>query len=132
MHAGLCYNAVEMRLRFVNTTLLTLLGVLTLSGLWGLVFTLDGWAFEVHRWAGWALLALLPWKALVAWRSLRRGFEARFDRSAMLVISLTMAGLLVLVLGFSLMWAWRLGPALIGAAGYFDTAISWHWMLALG
>jgi hypothetical protein len=120
-----------MLLRFTNTTLLALLVVLTLTGLWGLAFTLQGWAFEVHRAAGWAVVALAPWKILVSWRSLRRGLDWRFDRSWVVAISLVLAALVLLVLGLGLMWTWRVGPQLLSVAGYADTAISWHWMLAL-
>lgn len=105
---------------------------LTLTGLWGLFFTLHGWVNHVHRAAAWGLVALLPWKAFIAWRSLRRGPGPRFDRSVMLAVSLTLAALLILVMGFGLLWTWRLGPELYWVAGYGDTAVSWHWMLALG
>jgi DMSO/TMAO reductase YedYZ molybdopterin-dependent catalytic subunit len=86
----------------------------------------------VHRAASWALIALLPWKALIAVRSLRRGVDRRFNRSVMLGVSLLLAALAVTVLVLGLLWTWRLGPALIAIAGYADTAVSWHWMLALG
>jgi DMSO/TMAO reductase YedYZ molybdopterin-dependent catalytic subunit len=121
-----------MLIRFTNTTLLALLIALTLTGLWGLAFTLHGWLYELHRIAGWAILALLPWKAFIAWRSLRRGFDRRFNRSVMLGVSLLLAALAVIVLATGLLWTWRLGPELIWVLGYGDTAISWHWMLALG
>ncbi len=120
-----------MLLRFTNGALLTLLIVLTLTGLWGLAFTLQGWVFEVHRAAAWAVVGLVPWKVLIAARSLRRGLGWRFDRSWGVAISLVLAALAVLVLGLGLLWTWRLGPLLIDVAGYRDTAVSWHWMLAL-
>lgn len=121
-----------MLVRFTNTVLLALLITLTLTGLWGLAFTLHGWVNHVHRAAAWGLVALLPWKAFIAWRSLRRGPDRRFDRSVMLAVSLTLAALLIAVMGFGLLWTWRLGPDLYWVAGYGDTAVSWHWMLALG
>jgi DMSO/TMAO reductase YedYZ molybdopterin-dependent catalytic subunit len=120
-----------MLLRFTNGALLVLLVILTLTGLWGLAFTLQGWLFEVHRAAAWAVFALVPWKALIALRSLRRGVDWRFDRSWGIVISVVLAVLAVLVLSLGLLWTWRLGPPLIDIAGYRDTAVSWHWMLAL-
>jgi DMSO/TMAO reductase YedYZ molybdopterin-dependent catalytic subunit len=121
-----------MLVRYTNTVLLALLVALTLSGLWGLAFTLHGWLYDLHRAAAWALVALLPWKALIAWRSLRRGFDRRFNRSVMLGVSLLLATLFVVVLASGLAWTWRIGPRLYGVAGYVDTAISWHWMIALG
>jgi len=121
-----------MLVRFTNTTLLGLILALTLTGLWGLAFTLHGWLYDVHRVAGWAVLALVPWKSFIAWRSLRRGPDRRFNRSVMLVVSLLLAALALIVLATGLLWTWRLGPELYWVLGYADTAISWHWMLALG
>jgi DMSO/TMAO reductase YedYZ molybdopterin-dependent catalytic subunit len=121
-----------MLLRFTNGALFALLVVLSLTGLWGLALTLHGWTFEVHRAAAWAVLALIPWKVLIALRSLRRGYSWRFDRSWGIVISLVLAAVAILVLALGLLWTWRLGPPLIDVAGYRDTAVSWHWMLALG
>src|SRR6188474_1855005 len=106
-----------MLLRFTNGALLALLILLTLTGLWGLAFTLQGWVFEVHRAAAWAIFALVPWKVLIALRSLRRGFDWRFDRSWGVVISLVLATLGVLVLALGLLWTWRLGPPVIDVAG---------------
>ena len=120
-----------MLVRYTNNALLALLMVLTLSGLWGLAFNLQGWLFEIHRGAAWALIALIPWKALISIRSLRRGLDWRFDRSWGIVLSLLLAALALLVLAFGLLWTWRLGPPLFDLAGYRDTAVSWHWMIAL-
>jgi DMSO/TMAO reductase YedYZ molybdopterin-dependent catalytic subunit len=50
----------------------------------------------------------------------------------MLAVSLILAALVVSVLAFGVMWAWRLGPDQLGVAGYADAVISWHWMVALG
>jgi hypothetical protein len=116
-----------MFLRFTNATLLTLLVILTLTGLYGLMWPWPNWMFEVHRISGWAVIALSPWKALIALRSLRRGLDWRFSRSGVIVVSLFLAALVLLVLSLSLMWAWRVGPY----APFWQTAISWHWMLAL-
>jgi DMSO/TMAO reductase YedYZ molybdopterin-dependent catalytic subunit len=120
-----------MLLRFTNGAILGLIIILTLTGLWGLALTLHGWLFEVHRMAGWALLALVPWKAVISWRSLRRGVGRHFDRNLVLALSLLLTALASVVWVLAVMWAWRLGPELIWVAGYADTAVSWHWMLAL-
>src|SRR5260221_8496742 len=120
-----------MLLRFTNTALLALVVVLTFTGLWGLAFTLQGWVFEAHRIAGWAVIALIPWKTIISIRSLRRGLDFRFDRSWMIGISLLLAALTLGVLGLGLGWTWRIGPELLWLGSYGDTLISWHWMLAL-
>src|SRR5262245_24582065 len=120
-----------MFLRFTNTALLALIVVLTLSGLWGIAFTFQGWVFDAHRIAGWALIALIPWKIAVSARSLRRGLDRRFDRSWMIGLSLLLASLALGVLALGLGWTWRIGPELLWLGSYADTLVSWHWMLAL-
>ena len=117
-----------MTLRFVNTTILILIILLTITGVYGLVWTLNGWLFEAHRAAGWALIALIPWKAVISWRSLKRGLGSSFDRSVVVVVSVALATITFIVLGLGLGWAWRLGP---GELWLRQTAISWHWLLAL-
>lgn len=121
-----------MFLRFTNTLILALVSALTLTGLYGLMWPQPAWMYEVHRIGGWALLALAPFKAIVSWRSLKRGIGARFDRNVMLAVSLVLAMLVGTVLIFGLLWAWRLGPEVVWVGGYGDAVISWHWMLALG
>ncbi|MGH2523368.1 MAG: molybdopterin-dependent oxidoreductase, partial [Anaerolineales bacterium] len=119
-------------LRFINTLLLVLVLLLTLTGVYGLSWPMPGWMFDLHRGSGWALIALIPWKSIISWRSLKRGLGRRFDRGVMILLSVALAALTLLVLGLGLMWAWRLGPELLWLGAYADTAISWHWMLALG
>lgn len=120
-----------MVLRFTNTAILALIGILTLTGLYGLVLSLQGWAFELHRWSGWALVLLVPWKAMISARSLRRGPGPTFNRSFGLVASLFLTTLIVLVAGLGLLWMWRAGPKLLTLFGWRDTLISWHWMIGL-
>lgn len=118
-----------MSLRFVNTRLFAAILTLTITGALVLVFPLGGWLFTVHRIAGWALVVLTPWKAVISWRSLRRGPGSRFDRSWGLLASLLLSGLTVLVTAFGFGWMWGIGPRLLRALGYTDTLISWHWIL---
>jgi len=121
-----------MSVRFTNTLLLALVALLTLTGLYGLVWPFPGWMFEVHRAAGWALIALIPWKMVISLRSLGRGLQPRFDRSVVVAVSILLAAATLFVLALGVMWAWRIGPSLFWLGGYADTAISWHWMIALG
>ena len=120
-----------MVLRFTNTAILALISFLTLTGLYGLVFSLQGWAFELHRWAGWALIVLVPWKAAISASSLRRGPGMSFDRSFGIGASLGLTALIILVGVLGLMWMWRTGPVRISILGWSDTLISWHWMVGL-
>jgi hypothetical protein len=118
-----------MLLRFTNTAILVLLALLTLTGVYGLFFTFNGWVFDVHRIGGWALIALLPWKVGISLKSLRRGLDRRFDRSIGIGLSLLLAALAVAALTLALMWVWQVGPRHWPLG---QTAVSWHWMLALG
>lgn len=119
-------------LRFTNGLILLLISLLTLTGLYGLVWPLPAWMFELHRAASWALVALTPWKVAISWRSLKRGVDARFDRNVMIAASLLLATAIFTVLILGLMWTWRVGPDLLWVGSYGDAVIAWHWMLALG
>lgn len=118
-----------MFLRFTNTILLTLIILLTATGLYGLMWPMPAWMFETHRGAAWALIGLSPWKALIAARSLGRGLDARFNRSVVVVASVMLAAMAVLALTFGLLWAWRVGPEV---GWLWQSVLSWHWYLALG
>lgn len=115
-------------LRFTNIALLAFLLILTLTGLYGLFWTLNGWVFTIHRAAGWALLALLPWKIAIVIRSLRREARHGFNRKGAILISLFLAVVTAAVLGLGVLWNWRFGPPEYWLR---QTAVSWHWMLAL-
>jgi hypothetical protein len=117
-----------MHLRYTNTAILVLIGVLTLSGVYGIFWTLNGWLFEVHRGAAWALVALIPWKTAISWRSLKRGIRLKFDRGVMIMVSVTLAAVTVMILALGVLWAWRVGPEVLWLS---QTVISWHWILAL-
>jgi DMSO/TMAO reductase YedYZ molybdopterin-dependent catalytic subunit len=117
-----------MLIRFVNTAILALVTILTLTGVYGMVWTLGNWAYEVHRMAGWALITLIPWKAGIAWRSLKRGLGPRFDRGPLVVISVLLAVAALLVIAWGLVWAWNVGPWVFA---FRQSAISLHWIVAL-
>lgn len=115
-------------IRFVNPILLVLVVVLGLSGLVMLYGTWQPWVFDLHRMAGWSLIVLLPWKAGIVNRSLRRGMQKTFDRSLVVILSLILALLLLLVVGLGTMWMWRIGPY---RSLFLQTLIAWHWILGL-
>lgn len=114
--------------RFINLVLLISIIILTLTGMYGLYWTLNGWMFDVHRAVGWVFIAAIPWKTVVSLRSLRRGLQPNFDRGVMVMVSLVLAGVSLLVLFLGLAWAFRLAPAQLWLR---QTAVSWHWMLGL-
>jgi Oxidoreductase molybdopterin binding domain len=118
-------------LRFINTLILSLLLVLTLTGVYGLFFPFPSFLFEIHRIAAWALIILIPWKAIISLRSLGRGIDRRIDRNVMIVISVVASIATILIIIFGLIWKWNLGEKYFWIAGYGYTAIGWHWGIAL-
>ena len=117
-----------MTLRFVNASILVLVLLLTLSGLYGIIWTMPLWMYDAHRIFAWALIVLIPWKTVISWGSLRRGFKTTFDRGIMPIVALALSGATIFVIVLGLMWAWRLGPRVLWLN---QTVISWHWILAL-
>lgn len=119
-------------LRFINTLILILFCVLGLTGLYGLMWPFPSSLFEIHRLAGWALIALIPWKGAISLRSLSRGLSRRMAHNLTIVISilLTMATITVLILG--LLWTWQIGPYYVWIGQYAYSGIGWHWGIALG
>ena len=117
--------------RFINTLILSLLLVLTLTGVYGLFFPFPSFLFEFHRITAWGLILLIPWKAIISIRSLGRGVDRRLDRNVMIIVSLAAAIATIVIVIFGLMWKWNLGERYLWIAGYGYTAIGWHWGIAL-
>ena len=115
--------------RFVNILLLALMTFLGVSGVVMLYGSWLPWLFDLHRMAGFALIALLPWKGLTIFRSYLRGMDRSFDRSLILFVSLVFAHLVVLVISLGILWMFRWGPY---SSLFFQTIIAWHWMIGLG
>lgn len=120
-----------IQLRFINTLILSLLLVLTFTGVYGLFFPFPPFLFEIHRIAAWALILLIPWKAIISFRSLGRGLDRRADRNVMIVASIVLAIATLIVLIFGLMWKWNLGEYYLWIVEYGYSAIGWHWGIAL-
>jgi len=117
-----------MTLRFINGALLISLMLIVLSGLYGIVWTLDGWMYEAHRISSWFLIALIPWKVGISWNSLKRGFSLNIERGLVPGLSLLLSVMVIFVILLGLAWAWRVGPVVLWM---YETVISWHWILAL-
>lgn len=120
-----------VNLRFVNTLMLCLLLLLTLTGIYGLFFPFPSLFFEIHRIAAWGLILLIPWKAVISIRSLGRGVGRRLDRNLMIVISVVASIATVLIIVLGLVWKWNYGQYYVWLVGYGYTAIGWHWGIAL-
>ena len=119
-------------LRFINTLILILFCILGITGLYGLVWPFPSSLFEVHRVAGWGLLVLLPWKAAIAVRSLRRGMNRRFDRSFLVLISILLSVATLTIAALVLVWKLQIGPYYVWIAGFGYSGIGWHWGIAMG
>jgi hypothetical protein len=119
-------------LRFINTLILSLFIVLGLTGLYGLVWPFPTLFFDIHRIAAWMLILLMPWKAIISYRSLKRGIDRRLDRNLMILISVVLSIATLTVLALGLMWKWNLGEYYTWIAGYAYTAVGWHWGIAIG
>jgi DMSO/TMAO reductase YedYZ molybdopterin-dependent catalytic subunit len=113
--------------RFVSMVLLVVMGILFLTGIAMLYGTWSAWIFDLHRIMGFALVAVLPWKSIVVYRSLRRRVKNN-DPWPSTIPSLPMTPLLIVVVALGLMWVWRLGPYQTLMA---QTVIAWHWILGL-
>ena len=119
-------------LRFINILILALFCILGLTGLYGLIWPFPSFLFEIHRISGWALILLIPWKSIIAWRSLRRGWNRRPDRNIMVALSVILSIAVLTVLILALIWKWQLGPYYVWIAGIAYSGIGWHWGIALG
>lgn len=119
-------------LRFINALILIWFCVLGLTGLYGLVSPFPSSLFEIHRIAGWAIIVLIPWKAVISLRSLRRGITHRFDRSVMIVISVSLAIATLTILILALIWTWQIGPYYVWIGPFAYSGIGWHWGIAVG
>ena len=112
-------------MRFVNGVLLFVMLVLFVTGVVMLYGTWLPWLFDLHRIAGWAFIALIPWKVPIVYGSLKRRFGSW---NVGVAVSLTLTPLVLLVALLGLLWMWRVGPyiTLLG-----QTFLSWHWILGL-
>lgn len=113
--------------RFTNTSLLFLV---TFLGITGILMLYGSWlppVFDLHRMAGFSLLALVPWKSIIIYRSLRRGLGKTLDRRAVLAASILLAFLTAMVIGLGLVWLLRLSPY----SFFTQTIIAWHWIIGL-
>lgn len=121
-----------MPTKFVNLSLLVLTTTLTASGLLMLVVAEGGsLLYDLHRLAGVGLVLLLPWKAVIGVRSLRRRLRpgGQGQRLA-LGVSLPLAVLLLASVGLVLVWTLN-GVPLWSFGGMPALLLHWYAALAL-
>ncbi len=116
-------------LRFTNTIILVCIAVLTITGVYGLFWTLSEWMFDLHRLTGWLLITCIPWKAAISLNSLKRGLKPDFDRGMVTILSILLGTVTLGVILLGVAWAWRLGSEQYWLG---QTIISWHWLFGLG
>jgi hypothetical protein len=119
-------------LRFINTLILSLIFILGLTGLYGLVWPFPSILFEIHRASAWAFILLIPWKAVISIRSLKRGLDRRPDRNVMIMVSVVLSVASLVVIFFGLVWKWNLSEYYFWIGDYAYTPIGWHWGIAIG
>ena len=112
--------------RFTNIAILSSVVLLTLTGIYSFFLISSGWAVTIHRIAAWSLLALIPWKVGISWRSLKRGLGKRPDRNVVIGVSLLLAAMVITVIFLALLWIWQIGSQT--ALG--QLLLWWHWILA--
>jgi hypothetical protein len=118
-----------MKVRVVNTTILMLIVVSLLTGVYVIFVNNQLWLMTVHRISSIGIMLVLPWKVVISLNSLKRGWDwGKFDRSWGLVVSVVLAALAIASTLFAFMWAFRLGPYLLWL---YQTVLAWHWILAL-
>jgi DMSO/TMAO reductase YedYZ molybdopterin-dependent catalytic subunit len=116
-------------LRFTNTIILIATVILTITGVFGLFWTLAGWMFDVHRLAGWVLIACIPWKTAISFNSIKRGLSWDFDRGFVVISSLLLSIAAFAALFLGVAWTVRWEPGLVWLG---QTVIAWHWLIGLG
>jgi DMSO/TMAO reductase YedYZ molybdopterin-dependent catalytic subunit len=119
-------------MRFINTSILVLISILGLTGLYGLVWPFPSILFEIHRTAAWGLILLIPWKVIISVRSLKRRLDPRPDRNVVIFVSLILAIATLTVIFFGLVWKWNLSEYYFWIGKYAYTPIGWHWGIAIG
>jgi len=92
--------------RVVGTLMLAVIVLLWVTGVVMLYGTWLPWLFDLHRIAGFSLIALIPFKITTISQSWLRGTGWTLDRKVGLLLSVVLAGwiLLIIVLGISWMW----------------------------
>ncbi|MCI0776237.1 MAG: molybdopterin-dependent oxidoreductase [Chloroflexi bacterium] len=92
----------RLKHRWSNTVLLLLVAVEAITGVFGLAAgSVDrAWLNDLHAVAGWSIVFVLAWKALVALRSLRRRRSAGARYA-----TLALAVFLIVTLGLGLWWS---------------------------
>lgn len=113
--------------RVVGTLLLAVIVLLWVTGVVMLYGTWLPWLFDLHRIAGFSLIALIPFKITTISQSWLRGTGWTLDRKVGLLLSVVLAGWILLIIVLGISWMWRLGPY----SSLHQTLITWHWILGV-
>jgi Oxidoreductase molybdopterin binding domain len=121
-----------MSSRFVNLSLLFVTIVLLATGV--LLFATnrveDAWLYDLHRYAGAALLILLIPKTRIIWRALSRQLRRGTWFNLTTFAGVGLSTLLLLSLALALAWTLNLLPFYLDVVLLYVTPLGLHWYLA--
>lgn len=118
-----------MLVRLTSVSLLIVVAALGISGTAVLIAPLPRVVMDVHRFLGWVLLAILPFKAVVVARSIQRGIRRSLSANAVVTLSIILAGLVLVAVALPLLWL--LGVEFLeGLPGW--RTVHLHWLVGLG
>lgn len=117
-----------MLVRLTSVSLLAVVAALGITGTAVLIAPLPRIVLDAHRFLGWMLLAILPFKAIVVARSIRRGVRRKISENVVITLSIILAGLTISAIALPLLW-------LLGVE-YLDGLPGWrtvhlHWLVGL-
>lgn len=118
-----------MLVRLTSTALLVVALVLGVTGTAALIAQLPPIVMDIHRLAGWMLLGLIPFKALVIGRSIRRGIRRSAAQNVVVAISISLTGVTLLVLILPMLWL--LGTRFLPELPGWRT-VHLHWLIGFG
>lgn len=113
--------------RFIGISILGSIIILWLSGIVMLYGSWLPWLFDLHRFIGFALLVMIPWKATTMYRSVSRETIRTLKWSLATLNSVILLSFILLIIILGLMWMWRLGPY----SSLKQTLLTWHWILGV-
>lgn len=118
-----------MLVRLTSLSLLIVVAALGITGTAVLIAPLPQFVMDAHRFLGWVLLAILPFKAIVVARSIQRGVRRALSDNMIVTLSIILAGLVLVVIALPLLWL--LGIEFLEALPGWRT-VHLHWLVGLG
>lgn len=118
-----------MLVRLTSLSLLIIVAALGITGTAVLIAPLPRFVMDAHRFLGWVLLAILPFKAVVVARSIQRGVRRTLSDNMIVTFSIILAALLLIAIALPLLWLLGI-EFLEGLPGW--RTVHLHWLVGLG